>query len=223
MTILPNPPADYDSYETAPPVAVRILAAHEWSRLLNTHGDNGETDPFRARMMHVLIGMAAMKNAPTDESRTLFARLLVTLGGGVVTTESNFGGKMHTHYHRMTQLSVDYHPGLWLADLAEMAGMPEVVWPMKTHSRLDADCFHLRAGYGAEGQYLYPLADGRVLVSTGEQLGVAAEWIADAGAAIGFPPSVSVAEWDWRVYAEEIGVDAETGAATEADCVADGV
>lgn len=211
MPILPAPPADYDDYQTTPPVAVRILAAHEWARLLNTHGSNGETDPLRAGMLHVLIGMSAAKNAPTDAGRLAFARALVTLGGGVVKTETNFGGAMHTHYHRLAELSVDYHPGLWLSDIAEAAGLPKVVWPMKTHSRLDTDCFHLRAGYGATSQHLYPLSDGRVLVSTGERLGVSPGWVAEAGAAVGFPPSVHVAGWNWRAYAEEIGVDAETG------------
>ena len=79
MPILPAPPADYAEYETAPPVSIRILAGQQWAWLLNTPGDNGEPDPTRAGFMHVLIGMNANANKPTEEARLRFFRALVSL------------------------------------------------------------------------------------------------------------------------------------------------
>lgn len=219
MPILPSPPTDYDEYESAPPVSIRILAGQQWAWLLNTPGSNGETDPMRAGLTHVLIGMSADANKPTEDARIRFFRALVSLGGGVIKTETNHGGTMYPHYHRMSELSVDYHPSLWLQEIAEIAGVSKVVWPMKTHSRLAKDHFYLAAGYRAKGKYLYPLPDGRVLVSNAA-LGVDPDWLCKACDAFGFPDGLYVADGNWRKWAEAHGIDPDSGAEAEVQTVA---
>ena len=167
-------------------------------------------------LLHTILNAMTARGLP-DDKRLAFARLLVLRGGDSAAVMKPHRDGESPYYCALDTLDVDYGPGLWLAALADEAGLTRVTWPMKTHGNFNYSgrYFSQANGYQAPHILHTPLPDGRVLLAAFD-VGPILDWLLSHEAAIGWPPGVTIADWNWREYAGSIGIDPDSGAEVQA-------
>lgn len=114
----------------------QIRAAVQWwsDRLANeTEYDNGATDPENLLARHLSLSLAAQRVPTTDQ----IAVFRVELERRLLDADD------------VTALLVDYHPATQLREAAEVAGIDEVRFPVKTYMRFLDGGVQVACGYRA--------------------------------------------------------------------------
>lgn len=123
------------------------IAAMWWGDIIrkSPHHDNGARDNANNFAM-LLADVVSIKNEPTDEAVNKFEELL---------TESLVNDAPDNVW-----LDCDYHPGRFLSEAADAAGIDSLRFPFKTSMEIRNGEISVKEGYGRSYQSIYKKGTG---------------------------------------------------------------